>query len=126
MFKKRVEFKGSAVVGGKDMKKLKKDAASSMGIRCVPVGRWRLVRYILRASVCTPPPRTGVAAKSSLTPAVGSEDAAAALFPHKVEISVKKVAQGGSKMQVYFAGDQPIIVDEGRGKLFPTGTCCTP
>jgi hypothetical protein len=42
MFKKRVEFKGSAVVGGKDMKKLKKDAASSMGIRCVPVpGHWQ-------------------------------------------------------------------------------------
>lgn len=50
------------------------------------------------------------------------EEEAAALFPHKVEISVKKVAQGGSKMQVYFAGDQPILVDEGRGKLFPTGT----
>jgi len=34
MFKKKVEFKGSAVVGGKDMKKLKKDAAQCMGIRC--------------------------------------------------------------------------------------------
>ena len=33
---------------------------------------------------------------------------------------MKKVAQGGSKMQVYFAGDLPILVDEGRGKLFPT------
>ena len=61
-----------------------------------------------------------------LTPAVSSEETAAALFPHKVEISVKKVAQGGSKMQVYFAGEVPIIVDEGRGKLFPTGTWCTP
>jgi hypothetical protein len=34
MFKKKVEFKGSAVVGGKDMKKLKKDVAESTGIRC--------------------------------------------------------------------------------------------
>ena len=34
MFKKKVEFKGSAVVGGKDMKKLKKDVAQSAGIRC--------------------------------------------------------------------------------------------
>jgi len=33
---------------------------------------------------------------------------------------VKKVAQGGSKMQVYFAGNLPILVDEGRGKIFPT------
>lgn len=39
MFKKKVEFKGSAVVGGKDMKKLKKDAAQSMGIRCAGATR---------------------------------------------------------------------------------------
>jgi hypothetical protein len=30
------------------------------------------------------------------------------------------MVQGGSKMQVYFAGNLPILVDEGRGKLFPT------
>ena len=61
MFKKKVEFKGSAVVGGKDMKKLKKDVANSMGV---------------------------------------SEEVASELFSHKVEITVKKVAQGGSKMHV--------------------------
>ena len=81
MFKKKVEFKGSSVVGGKDMKKLKKDVSQCLGI---------------------------------------SEEAAGELFPHKVEICLKKVAQGGSKMQVYFAGDVPILVDEGRGRLFPT------
>ena len=48
-----------------------------------------------------------------------SEEAAGALFPHKVDVSLQKVAQGGSKMQVYFAGRVPLLVDDGRGRLFP-------
>ena len=51
MFKKKVEFKGSAVVGGKDMKKLKKDVAQSLGIRCACATRQRA-----RLPARTPPP----------------------------------------------------------------------